>query len=108
MYKHLILAVAILATGSAAASATTIDKSVTVKVPAEQVWKMIGPFCSIQDWHPAIGSCTETGDRLRTSSTEMMSCRPVQRRRWYGDLPRRACAANPLHRRRQNQPTGTE
>ncbi len=32
---------------------------IDVAAPPEKVWAMIGPFCSIKDWHPAIGKCTE-------------------------------------------------
>jgi hypothetical protein len=27
---------------------------------------MIGPFCAIKDWHPAIGTCTEDGNSPQT------------------------------------------
>ena len=59
----------VLAGGTLAASAASIDKSVDVKAPAEKVWAMIGPFCSIKDWHPAIGQCTEEGG-VRTLTTK--------------------------------------
>lgn len=36
-----------------------IDVNVTdsVKAPADRVWGVIGEFCSIQEWHPAITTC---------------------------------------------------
>jgi uncharacterized protein YndB with AHSA1/START domain len=65
----LVLAGTILAGGTLAASAASIDKSVTVNAPADKVWSMIGPFCAIKDWHPAIGQCTESGG-VRTLVTK--------------------------------------
>ncbi len=52
---------AILAAGTLSASAASVDKSIIVDAPAAKVWSMIGPFCSIKDWHPVIGQCTESG-----------------------------------------------
>ena len=65
----LILAGVMLAAGTMAASAASVDKSIDIKAPADKVWAMIGPFCSIKDWHPAIGQCTESGD-VRTLTTK--------------------------------------
>ena len=59
MRMQLILAGAALAAGTFSASAASVDKMIDVAAPPEKVWAMIGPFCSIQDWHPAIGKCTE-------------------------------------------------
>ena len=64
-----ILAAAILSTGTVAAQAETVDKSIDVKASPEKVWAMIGPFCSIKDWHPAIGECTQSGG-VRTLTTK--------------------------------------
>lgn len=65
----LTLAGSLLVAGTLAASAESIDKSIEVKAPADKVWAMIGPFCSIKDWHPAIGQCTESGG-VRTLTTK--------------------------------------
>ena len=69
MRNQLILAGAVLAAGTLTASAASVDKQINVKAPAEKVWAMIGPFCSIKDWHPAIGKCTESGG-VRTLVTK--------------------------------------
>lgn len=63
------LAGTILAAGTIGASAASVQKSIDVKAPASKVWAMIGPFCSIKDWHPAIGQCTESGG-VRTLVTK--------------------------------------
>lgn len=57
----IIIAAAVLSAGTVAASAETVTKSVDVNGTPSAVWAAIGPFCSIQDWHPAIGKCTTDG-----------------------------------------------
>ena len=69
MRNQMILAGIVLAAGTLTASAASIEKEITVKAPADKVWAMIGPFCSIKDWHPAIGQCTESGG-VRTLTTK--------------------------------------
>ena len=64
-----ILAAAALAAGTFGTQAASINKSIDVKASADKVWAMIGPFCSIKDWHPAIGQCTES-DGVRTLTTK--------------------------------------
>jgi hypothetical protein len=39
----------------------SLSRSVDVNGTPAAVWQIIGPFSAIKDWHPAIGSCTETG-----------------------------------------------
>ena len=57
----IMIAAAVLGAGTAAASADTVTKSIDVNGAPAAVWAAIGPFCSIQDWHPAIGKCTTDG-----------------------------------------------
>ena len=59
---------AALVAGTFAAQAASVSKSIDVKAPAKEVWARIGPFCSIKDWHPSIGQCTEAGG-VRTLTT---------------------------------------
>jgi hypothetical protein len=59
--SSLVIAAAVFGAGPVAASAATVTKSIDVNGSPEQVWAAIGPFCSIQDWHPAIGKCTTDG-----------------------------------------------
>jgi hypothetical protein len=42
------------------ASAASLSRSIDVNGTPAAVWHLIGPFCAIKDWHPAIGTCTET------------------------------------------------
>jgi hypothetical protein len=69
MRLHIILASVALAAGVHTASAASVEKEINVKGSPDQVWKMIGPFCSIKDWHPAIGKCTESNG-VRTLVTK--------------------------------------
>ena len=67
--KTWILAAGLVAGASVGATAGQMEKSVEVDAPAAKVWSMIGPFCSIKDWHPAIGECTEKG-KVRMLTTK--------------------------------------
>ena len=50
---------AMLGAWASPASAASLSRSVDVSAAPAAVWAMIGPFCAIKDWHPAIGTCTE-------------------------------------------------
>lgn len=65
----LTLAGSLLLASTLGASAASVQKSIDVKASADKVWAMIGPFCSIKDWHPAIGQCTEASG-VRTLTTK--------------------------------------
>lgn len=39
------------------AAADMLSRSVQVDGTPDAVWRVIGPFCAVSDWHPAIGSC---------------------------------------------------
>ena len=66
---RLILLVGFLVSWAVPATAASLDKSVDVGLAAADIWARIGPFCSIKDWHPAIGQCTDDGD-VRTLTTK--------------------------------------
>lgn len=51
----------LLAANIIPASAASLSRTVEVDGTPAQIWSQIGAFCSIRDWHPAIGSCTEDG-----------------------------------------------
>ncbi|HLH12216.1 MAG TPA: SRPBCC family protein [Methylovirgula sp.] len=69
-------ALSILAAGSAAlifscVSAFAIDSSYTAKStnPPDAVWKKVGNFCGIADWHPAVAKCELShSKKIRTLS----------------------------------------
>lgn len=54
---------------SAAAHAAEVKKRSEAPGTPESVWAMVGDFCDIQDWHPAVAECEqfeEGGDTYRT------------------------------------------
>ena len=57
-----IASAALLSIGAGVASAASVTKSIDVDAPPAKVWAMIGPFCSINAWHPTIGKCTTDGN----------------------------------------------
>ncbi|HEX5380090.1 MAG TPA: SRPBCC family protein [Phenylobacterium sp.] len=52
---------ALLSLGATTASAATLSRSVDVAGNPDAIWKAIGPFCAIRNWHPAIGRCAVDG-----------------------------------------------
>ncbi|WP_457106643.1 SRPBCC family protein [Methylobacterium sp. P5_C11] len=56
--KRMLLAAAAICVGVAGpAWALEVTKSVDVAASPETVWKTIGGFCGIGDWHPVIEKC---------------------------------------------------
>src|ERR1700754_3113227 len=47
-------------------SPVSLTRSIDVKGDPATVWALIGPYCAIKDWHPAIGACTEDGKSTPT------------------------------------------
>jgi len=39
-----------------------VSRSIDVQAAPAAVWEAIGPFCSISDWHPVVGTCEEDGN----------------------------------------------
>jgi hypothetical protein len=52
-----ICAFACLVGAASPSSAASLNRSVDVTGTPDAVWSMIGGFCAVKDWHPAIGSC---------------------------------------------------
>ena len=50
----------------APASAASLSRSIEVDASPTTVWSVVGPFCAIKDWHPVVGSCTETSTKAPT------------------------------------------
>ena len=36
----------------------TLSRSIEVNASAADIWATIGAFCSVPDWHPAVGTCS--------------------------------------------------
>lgn len=56
----------LLAICVAPASAASLSRSAEVNGTPHEIWSMIGPFCAIKDWHPAIATCAEDGNNPPT------------------------------------------
>ncbi|MBO0662635.1 SRPBCC family protein [Jiella sp. MQZ9-1] len=60
------------AAGSILASpalAAEVSKSIEIAATPAAVWQMIGSFCEIQNWHPAVKTCepgSKDGKKIRT------------------------------------------
>jgi Polyketide cyclase / dehydrase and lipid transport len=54
-------ALAVLGAVASPRAPVSLTRSVDVKGDPAQVWAVIGPYCAIKDWHPAIGKCTLDG-----------------------------------------------
>jgi hypothetical protein len=63
------LALVLSASVATAASAASVSQSVDVHATPSAVWSAIGPFCSIKDWLPPVGTCSEDG---KTSPTRTL------------------------------------
>jgi uncharacterized protein YndB with AHSA1/START domain len=44
---------------SAAASAVEVSREAVIDAAPGRVWQVMGAFCSISEWHPAIARCEE-------------------------------------------------
>ena len=64
--QHILAPASALVLLAGPAAAASLSRSVDVNGTPAAVWKVIGPFCAIKDWHPAIGTCTETGTKPPT------------------------------------------
>lgn len=71
MRKFLTATLAVAALSATPALALDVTKTATVAAPPATVWKTIGEFCGIGDWHPAIEKCVlsdKDGMKVRTLS----------------------------------------
>jgi hypothetical protein len=59
MMKLALVALAALFAWSATAEALEVKKRREAPGEATQVWTLVGDFCAIKDWHPAVTDCVE-------------------------------------------------
>lgn len=52
--------VLLVCAGAQAAAVLQVSKKGAIPGAPEEVWKKVGGFCAIQDWHPAVSKCEET------------------------------------------------
>jgi len=48
--------------GCGSASAITVKKRIEAPGLPPEIWAIVGAFCQIKDWHPAVADCVETKD----------------------------------------------
>ena len=66
MMKLALIALAALLFGSASASAITVKKRTEAPGLPPQIWEIVGDFCAIKTWHPAVADCVQDeGGRRR-------------------------------------------
>jgi Polyketide cyclase / dehydrase and lipid transport len=51
-----------LAIGTGSAYAVTVKKRIEAPGLPAEVWEVVGEFCAIKDWHPAVAECEEAKD----------------------------------------------
>ena len=71
MRKFLTATLTVAALSTTPALALDVTKTATVAAPPATVWKTIGEFCGIGDWHPAVEKCVlseKDGKKVRTLS----------------------------------------
>ncbi len=56
-----LFALAVVGAAASPAFAASLTRSVDLDAGPDEVWSVIGSFCAIADWHPAVGSCTLDG-----------------------------------------------
>jgi hypothetical protein len=54
-----LVTLAALLLGSASASAITVKKRIEAPGLPPEIWAIVGDFCAIKTWHPAVADCVE-------------------------------------------------
>jgi hypothetical protein len=68
VFKLTLIALAAIFAWTAAAEAIEVKKRREAPGKPAEVWAVVGDFCAIKDWHPAVAKCekiTEDGDTYR-------------------------------------------
>ena len=68
IFRLTLIAVAVSVTWSAYAEAIEVRKRREAPGTAAEVWALVGGFCAIQKWHPAVAKCEETEKAARCSA----------------------------------------
>lgn len=71
----------VLAAGASAAE-YNVTRTLQLEQPMADVWRHVGGFCDIDDWHPEVADCevTATGGKLRRTLTTRAGDRFVDTR----------------------------
>jgi hypothetical protein len=60
IFKLALIALATLIAWSAAAEAIEVRKRREAPGTPAEVWRVVGDFCAIKNWHPAVAECEQT------------------------------------------------
>lgn len=58
--KLALVTIVALVIGSAAAQAITVKKRIEAPGLPSDIWEIVGEFCAIKSWHPAVAECEQT------------------------------------------------
>src|SRR5262245_20067334 len=70
--KLALLAMTALLLDTASASAITVKKRTEAPGLPPQIWEVVGDFCAIKKWQPAVADCIETKEDDATIRTLML------------------------------------
>jgi uncharacterized protein YndB with AHSA1/START domain len=71
--KRIATGLGALAMTAGAAMALDVSEKIEIKAAPDKVWAVIGDFCGIANWHPAIASCEASeagGTKMRKLTTK--------------------------------------
>ncbi|WP_299851640.1 SRPBCC family protein [uncultured Roseovarius sp.] len=57
-FKITLAAFISMLASSASAEDYTVSRLIDLDVSTQQAWNVVGDFCDIDDWHPAVSSCS--------------------------------------------------
>jgi hypothetical protein len=69
MMKQALATALALVIGSGSAYAITVKKRTEAPGLPPEIWKVVGDFCAIKSWHPAVAECVETKEGDATFRT---------------------------------------
>jgi Polyketide cyclase / dehydrase and lipid transport len=69
MMKLALATALALVIGSGSAYAITVKKRTEAPGLPPEIWKVVGDFCAIKSWHPAVAECVETKEGDATFRT---------------------------------------
>ena len=72
MMKLVLVTGFALLIGSGSAFAITVKKRTEAPGLPPEIWAIVGEFCAIKDWHPAVAKCEETKEGDVTFRTLML------------------------------------
>jgi Polyketide cyclase / dehydrase and lipid transport len=69
LVKLVFALVTLLVFGASSAYALNVKKRINAPGHPPKIWDMVGEFCSIKDWHPAVADCQQTEEGGATFRT---------------------------------------